>query len=73
MKMKTLDYLLEVSKVIATIVANRDIRVRIALTGRKVQATMAVNGSVVNAIIAAKLDIKNLIVGIYTGSQIKRI
>jgi len=42
MKMKTLDYLLELSKVIATIVAKRDTRVRIALTRRKVQGTMVV-------------------------------
>ena len=65
--------MLEVSKVIAIIVANRDIRARIALTGRKVQTTLVVKGSVANAIIVAKLDIKNPIVGIYTGSQIKRI
>lgn len=36
MKMKTLDYLLEDSKVIATIAANKDIRVQIALTERKI-------------------------------------
>ena len=45
--MKTLDYLLEVSNVIAIIMANRDTRVQIALTerkvhGNKVQVKMAV-------------------------------